>query len=209
MKYLINLPLFGAALTGGWFFYLAFLPEPPSGWSDGPSRGAMAFAIFQAAALCWLMLAIAILGGVAAGAFDWLPARGRWGSLAIVLAALLGLILVSFIPVGIAASASGAVSGAGDEFGLGLWPSRLVATLLPLVLIAYLAWLINAPEEIRDAHVFRFSGLGAVGALAVLGGGVAVAALAESRAESHRDAEMRHRADEAKTDELRRAPSPF
>jgi hypothetical protein len=38
MKYLLNLPLAGAALLQAWFASLVFMSAPWSGWSDGPSR---------------------------------------------------------------------------------------------------------------------------------------------------------------------------
>ena len=41
MKYLLNLPLALAALLQVWFASLVFMSAPWSGWSDGPSRGAM------------------------------------------------------------------------------------------------------------------------------------------------------------------------
>ena len=79
MKYLLNLPLAVAALLQVWFASLVFMSGPWSGWSDGPSRGAMVLVMLEPVALVWILLLPVIAGSVFADAFDWLPVRRRWG----------------------------------------------------------------------------------------------------------------------------------
>src|SRR5260370_1404771 len=45
MKYALNLPLALAALFQAWFAGLVLMSGPWAGWSDGPSRGAMALTV--------------------------------------------------------------------------------------------------------------------------------------------------------------------
>ena len=52
MKYLLNLPLAVAALLQVWFAGLVFMSAPWSGWSDGPSRGAMVLVMLEPAVFC-------------------------------------------------------------------------------------------------------------------------------------------------------------
>ena len=47
MKYLLNLPLAVAALLQVWFASLVFMSGRWSGWSDGPSRGAMVLVMLE------------------------------------------------------------------------------------------------------------------------------------------------------------------
>ena len=77
MKFLLNLPLAVAALLQVWFASLVFMSAPWSGWSDGPSRGAMVLVMLEPVALAWILLLPAIAGSVFADAFDWLPVRRR------------------------------------------------------------------------------------------------------------------------------------
>src|SRR5579862_2779745 len=79
MKYLLNVPLALAALFQARFASLALMSGPWAGWEDGPSRGAMAFIMFEMALAAWLPLPVAALGAVFTDAFDWSPVihRGR------------------------------------------------------------------------------------------------------------------------------------
>ena len=56
MRYLLNLPLAVAALLQVWFASLVFMSAPWSGWSDGPSRGAMVLVMLEPVALAWILL---------------------------------------------------------------------------------------------------------------------------------------------------------
>src|SRR3954464_13864367 len=78
MKYYLNVPLALAALFQASFAWLVFMPGPWSGWSDGPSRGAMVVVMLQPVALSWIFLLPVIVGTVFAGGFDWLPVQRRW-----------------------------------------------------------------------------------------------------------------------------------
>jgi len=59
VKYLLNVPLAVGALAQALFAYLALMSAPWPNWEDGPSRGAMAYIMFQPAVLSWLMMLIA------------------------------------------------------------------------------------------------------------------------------------------------------
>jgi hypothetical protein len=76
MKYLLNLALAVAALLQVWFSSLVFMSTPWSGWSDGPSCGAMVLVMLEPVALAWTPAAGVIAGFVFADAIrDWLPVR--------------------------------------------------------------------------------------------------------------------------------------
>jgi len=77
-EYLLNLPLAVAALLQVWFASLVFMSAPWSGWSDGPSRGAIVLVMLEPVALAWILLLPVIAGSVFADAFDLLPVRRRW-----------------------------------------------------------------------------------------------------------------------------------
>src|SRR5215472_10526617 len=66
MRYLLNLLLGLAALLQARIAYLALMPGPWPGWGDGPSRGAMAYIMLEAALFSWRPLVIAGLGAIAA-----------------------------------------------------------------------------------------------------------------------------------------------
>jgi hypothetical protein len=109
MKYLLNLPLAVAALLQVWFASLVFMSAPWSGWSDGPSRGAMVLVMLEPATLAWILLLPVIAGSVFADAFAWLPVPRRWVQLTLVLGAslLLGILVIPCVLV--------AIGGLSDE----------------------------------------------------------------------------------------------
>src|SRR5262249_59516993 len=89
MRYLLNLLLGLAALLQARFAYLALMPGPWPGWGDGPSRGAMAYIMLEAALFSWLPLVVAGLGAVFTEAFDRSPPVRRVRRRALILAAIL------------------------------------------------------------------------------------------------------------------------
>ncbi|MBI3708310.1 MAG: hypothetical protein HY246_11630 [Proteobacteria bacterium] len=176
MKYLWNLPLTGAALAGWGFVYLSLLSQPRS----GDETVGMAFAIIYSGATCAVLLGAALTGCVATGGFDWLSA-GRIGSLAIVLTVYVPLVSLLLLPVGTAVDAHfGRIEPGTHASLLVVWLSRFASVGLPLALLGYAAWLINAPAELRDVLAVRYAAIGAVAALGIL---AAVATYAEGRKE--------------------------
>jgi hypothetical protein len=177
MKYLWNLPLAGAALAGCGFVYLAMLSEQPR---SGDESIGTAFAIVYSGAACAVLLGAALTGCVATGRFDWLSA-GRIASLVIVLTVYVSLVLLLFLPIGTTVDAHfGHIVPGTDASLLVIWLSRYASVGLPLVLLGYAAWLINAPAELRDILSVRYA---AIGAVAVLGVFAAIATYAEGRKE--------------------------
>jgi hypothetical protein len=173
MRYLLNLPLVIAALVQAWFVYLVLMPAPWPGWSDGPSRGAMALFMIQVALASWLPLLVAAVGAVFTDAFDWSPVvrrgRRRAGMLAatVVTAAPVAMCMV------VALSDSAAVGGHDfAHYGATLvWSATIGGTVVPLAAIAWLGWLINAPPAWRHFAGPRRATLGLL-AVTVLAGGI-------------------------------------
>ncbi len=153
MRYILNLPLGLAALAQAWFASLVLMSAPRAGWSDGPSRGAMAFIMIEAALAAWLPLLVAAIGAVFTDAFDWLPVvrrgRRRAATFAVTLIAA-ATIAASMV---VALSASAAVGGR-DFAPYGRLPvliATIGGTIVPLIVIAWLFWLIDAPPPLRHA----------------------------------------------------------
>jgi hypothetical protein len=140
MKYLRNLPLGLAALAQVCFDLLVLIREPLPGWYHEEMKSLM----LGVALAAWLPLLVAAVGAV----FTKVPRgprRVRMLAATAVIAVMLGASMV------IALSGSAAV--AGDEnagifeiFRVLLLPLPTIGGMLvPLLLIAWLGWLINAP----------------------------------------------------------------
>lgn len=157
MKYLLNVPLALAALFQAVFTSLALMSGPWAGWGDGPSRGAMAYIMFEMALAAWLPLLAAGLGAVFTDAFDWSPVIRRGRRRAAMLAATLVVAFAIAASMVVALSDSAAVGG--NDFGpYGRLPvaiAKIGGTIVPLVVIAWLFWLIDAPLPLRHAAWLR------------------------------------------------------
>jgi hypothetical protein len=181
MKYLLNMPLALAALAQAWFASLVLMSAPWSGWEDGPSRGAMALVMLEAAAWCWAPLLLAMVGAAFTDVFDWLPIGRRWLRRLLVVGASLVIVLLAVTCVLAAIEGSAAVGGRNAE-NLGLLVrlgAPLVAVLLPFILAGWLAWMIDLPPPRRDAAIPRGIGLGALGLTVLIGGPLATGMLAD------------------------------
>src|ERR1700682_5741412 len=104
-------------------------------------RVAMVLVRLEPVALAWILLLPVIAGSVFADAFDWLPVRRRWLQLTLVL------------------GASVLIGGA-----------TIAATVVPLIVMAWLAWLIDAPPLSRHAALPRRISLTALALMALIGG---------------------------------------
>ncbi|MGE5270634.1 MAG: hypothetical protein ACM3JG_13285 [Thiohalocapsa sp.] len=199
MKYVLNLPLALAALFQAWFTAVVTMSGPWAGWEDGPSRGAMALVMLEPVVLCWALLLLAMVGAAFTEAFDWLPITRRWLRRIAVIAASLLIAALGFTCVSAAIEGSAAVGGrgAGHLVGLLLPVATLVAVVLPFVLAAWLAWMIDLPPPRRDALAVRATGLGALALLVLVGGPLGIGMLAdEIRSERATAARDRHMIDE-------------
>jgi hypothetical protein len=120
-------------------------------------RGAMVLVRLEPVALAWILLLPVIAGSVFADAFDWLPVRRRWLQLTLVLGAsvLIGILVIPCVPVAIGGSAAvGQIEN--KHFGLVLIGGATIAvTVVPLIVTAWLAWLIEAPPISRHAALPR------------------------------------------------------
>ena len=172
MRYLLNLPLGLAALLQVWFAGLVLMPGPWAGWSDGPSRGAMGLVMLEPALFTWLLLLPVPAAAVFAGAFDWLPVRRRrWQLMLVAGASVLALLLT--VPCVFVAIGSSAAVGDSDSQHIGrvlILGATIAATLVPLVVMAWLAWVIDAPPLLRHAALPRDIGLAALALTALTGG---------------------------------------
>jgi hypothetical protein len=171
MKYLLNLPLAVAALLQVWFAGLVFMSAPWSGWSDGPSRGAMVLVMLEPAVFCWLLLLLAMVGAAFTDAFDWLPVGRRWLRRLLVVGAALVTVALAVPCVATAIGSSAAVADRDTaEFGpLLVTGAMVVAVAVPFALAGWLARLIDAPSPWRDALWPRGIGLGALALLLLIG----------------------------------------
>ena len=196
MKYMFNVPLAVAALLHAWFISLVLMPGAWSGWGDGPSRGAMAFVMLQPVLLSWLLLAPVVIGAVFAGGFGWLRVHRRWLQLTVALGLWLLIAILTLPCIAIAIGISAAVSDSDSlAFGpLAKGSSLLVATLAPLILMAWLAWVINAPPAKRGAMIPGAAGLAALLPTVLTGGILGTGMLAEEiaieRSTAARDQQM-------------------
>ncbi len=198
MKYLLNLPLAVAALLQVWFASLVFMSAPWSGWSDGPSRGAMVLVMLEPVALAWILLLPVIAGSVFADAFDWLPVRRRWLQLTLVLGAsvLIGILVIPCVLVAIGESAA---VGQTEDKHLGpvlIGGATIAATVVPLIGMAWLAWLIDAPPLSRHAALPRRISLTALALMALIGGILGTDMLREEIAVSRETAARYQRMDD-------------
>ena len=104
----------------------------------------------------------------------------------LVLMAFGAVVLLSLLPIGIAMETAGRTTDARWDAAT-IWAARAVGSGLPLVLLAYAAWLINAPEELRQTLPLRYAIFAATGVLLVAGAIVSVQELARwnKEAEGH------------------------
>jgi hypothetical protein len=194
VKYLLNLPLGLAALLQAWFTSLVLMPGPWAGWSDGPSRGAMGLVMLEPVAFAWLLLLPVAAAAVFAGAFDWLPVRRRRWQLALASGGSVALLILT-VPCVVVAIGSSAAVGGGDTqpFSRVLAGSATIAaTLVPLIVMAWLAWLIDVPARLRHAALPRRVSLGAL-ALTALTGGILGSDMLRDEIVSYRDTVERYR----------------
>jgi hypothetical protein len=196
VRYLLNLPLAVGAIAQLMFASLALMSGPWANWEDGPSRGAMAFIMFEPAAVSWLMLLVAGMAAVFTDAFEWQPIvhRGRYR----LAAAGMSLIVVVTLGVcmAVALGESPAVATHdNDDFNPALVAiARIGGILGPLIAIAWLTWLIDAPLARRHLAMLRRPVLAMLGVTTVVGGIIGVQMLGEEiatdRATAARDRQM-------------------
>ena len=198
MKYLLNLPLALAALFQVWFASPVFMSAPWSGlgrWAVARCDGAV---MLEPVALAWILLLPVIAGSVFADAFDWLPVHRRWLQLTLVLvaSALIGILGIPCVLVAIGESA--AVGQTEDKhFGSVLiGGATIAATVVPLIGMAWLAWLIDAPLLARHAALARRISLTALALMALIGGVLGTDMLLEEIAVTRETAARYQRTDD-------------
>lgn len=163
MRYLLNVPLAVAALCQLGFASLVLMPGPWAGWEDGPSRGAMAYIMFEMAFAAWLPLAVAALGAVFTDAFEWSPVIRRGRRRAAMSVAVLFVAAAIAGSMVVALSDSAAVGGHDfAQYGALVSIATIGGTIVPLAATAWLVWLIDAPLPLRHAAWPRRIALGAL-----------------------------------------------
>ena len=157
MKYLLNVPLALAALFQAIFASMALMSGPSAGWQDGPSRGAMAFALFEAALAAWLPLLVAGIGAVFTDAFEWHPVVRRGRRRLAMLTAV--LIVAAAIGASMVVAIGDSAATGGSDFApygeLPVFIAKIGGTIAPLIVIAWLFWLIDTPLPLRHAAAAR------------------------------------------------------
>lgn len=199
MRYLLNLPLLAAVFGIALFLYLAVLSERPSG---GDAQMGQALALVFAAVIYTLGLAIALLGSVFAGGFDWIPVADRGGRLVVVLLGFVLLGLLCFASISIAME----TTGSDQRWSHGVVvASRWVAIGMPTILALYVAWAINAPVELRSIVVLRYGLLAGIAIFGALAGFVTLKEIARSNQQAAEAALAAQQEEDEKIQETRRA----
>jgi len=180
MRYLVNVPLLAALLCGWMMIQLTVLTTPPRGGDAG--LGA-AYAIFFSSILFWVLVTITVLSCALTDGFGWIAAEGRGSRFVLVLMGFAAIVLVSILPIGIAMETAGRLTS--DRWTPAtILASRAVACGLPVLLLAYTAWVINAPDAMRQMPDLRYATLAGVALLAAAGAVVSVQELARWNRES-------------------------
>ena len=164
----LNLPLILAGLLGWWSCYRTVIAPggPPTERNMGEGFLVL-FAIF----FTWLLLAIVLATCAGIGRFKWLPASGA-GAVFIMLLAFAAIVTVDLLPIGMALDLTSDKIATADRWSLA--QLRLAAFVLPLALGLYAAWVINAPEGLRDLPILRYGALAAVALLGLVASGTSL-----------------------------------
>lgn len=191
MRYLVNLPLIGALACAWFWISLIVLTAPPRG-NDAAFGAAMA--LIAVSILLWLLITATVVGSALTGGFDWVSAQTGGSRVVLVLLGFGAVVLFCLLPVGIAMETAGRIDST-RWIPATIWAARAVGAGVPLLLLAYAACLINAPDAVRQLPLVRHAALAGVGLLMAVGAVVSVQELARWNRES--TAEMAgQRADE-------------
>jgi hypothetical protein len=185
-----------AALLQAVFAGLVLMPGSWAGSGDGPGT---ALVMLEPVVFAWLLFLPVTAGAVFAGAFDWLPVRRRGWQLAWVLGAtvLTLMLTVPCVPVAI---------GDTDDQHFGrmlIIGATIAATFVPLILMTWLAWLIDAPPRLRHAALPRDISLAALALTALTGGILGTHMLRAEIAVSRETAARYQQMDDERASELR------
>ena len=190
MKYVLNLPLAIGVVAQLIFASLALMSGPWAGWEDGPSRGAMAYTMFEPAIVAWLMMLVVGIGAAFTDIFDWAPVARRGRRRLAALALNLLIVVTLGVCMIVALSASAAV-GSHDNDGFNpvlVAIARAGGIAGPLVAMGWLAWLIDAPVARRHAAWARRLALGGFTLTTLAGGVIGLQMLGEEIAVSRKTA---------------------
>lgn len=199
MRYLLNLPILVAAFGAGLFLYLAVLSERPSG---GDAQMGAALAIVFAAFLYTVALAVALIGSVFVGGFDWIAVEGRGVRFVIVLVAFVAICLLCLASISITMETTGSDQRWSHDVVVA---SRWVAFGMPAVLILYTAWMVNAPAELRSLAASRYGLLAGVVVFGTLAAFVTVKEMARWNQQAAEAAAVEQQREDEKIQETRRA----
>lgn len=207
MRYLVNIPLIGSVLLGWTLFHMTILTTPPRGGDAGLG---FAYGLVFTIAFFLIAFVITVIGCALTGGFDWLPVEGGGARFLVVLLGFAAIIAAWLLPIGIAMETAGRLQDERWSPAV-ILASRVIGFGLPLLLLAYMAWVINASDEIRYATAPRHAALGLIGIFAFGAAAVSaqelmrwnrldVAKQAAEKAEEDEKAVAHRRAFEALTD---------
>jgi hypothetical protein len=120
----------------------------------------------------------------------------------LVLLAFAGVVVVSLLAIGIALETAGRTTS-GRWSLMTIWASRAVAIVLPLVLLAYAGWRINADPQ-PQTPTLNYVWLGAVGVLGLIAIAVSLQELARWNKEAGEAAKVEQSREDEKTAARRR-----
>ena len=165
MRYLIDIPLLAGGLCLWRLVYVIVYSEPPG---SEPPMNTLYEIVFELA-LLWLALGIALPACAGIGGFRWLP-LGAGGAFFTTFAAILGILLVSCVPIGITMEFNAAAKWGIDQVGT----ARVATFGIPLALGLYAAWVVNAPPPLRDTRAIHVAALATIGLLCLLSAWVSI-----------------------------------
>jgi hypothetical protein len=194
MRYFVNLPLLGVLFAIWWLVKFRLL--------DDKSGLEASVAVGVGTISSWVLLAVALIGCVAAGGFDWLPLNSRVSVFAAVLGSFAVVVVLSLASIGIAMEAA----DAGRQWSAStIWAARLVTIGVPVALVAYVAVLLNGPDTWRAAAGWQYLFLAVLGGLGLVAGYISIGELQRQQAIAAANQAQEQIADDARGQEQRRA----
>jgi hypothetical protein len=145
-----------------------------------------------------------VLGCVFIGELDWIPAEGGAARFVMVLLGFGAIALLCVLPLGIALETAGRLES-GRWTTATILASRAVGLGVPLLLLGYAAWLINAPESVRALPFVRYAALTGLAVLIVAAAIVSVQELGRWNRQAAANVAAERVEEDRKADETRRA----
>jgi hypothetical protein len=199
MRLLLNLPLCAALLLAWAMVHMTVLTNPPRG---GDAAMGAAIAMLAGSFFFWLLVGATLVCCTMVGGFDWIGGESRGWRVWLVLLAFIGIVVISLLAIGISLETAGRTTS-GRWSMLTIWASRVVAIMLPLILLAYAGWRINVDPQ-PQTPTLNYAWLGVIGALGLVAIAVSIQELGRWNKEANEAAKAEQNREDEKTAERRR-----